>query len=153
MVNVGFLILGLLFGVLSLVGFLNAVRGTPVKKVKGFLSDLPPVNDECFRVAMELTSHTTMVGGNQVEVFWNGDQTYPRLWEDLRGAKESITLQLYYNKPGRMADELSDILCERAKGGVKVLFLYDAFGTSFKKEYLQKLRGAGVRAERFRPMT
>ena len=153
MANAGFLILGLLFGVLSLVGFLNAVRGTPVKKVKGFLSDLPPVDDECFRVAMELTSHTTMVGGNHVEVFWNGDQTYPRLWKDLRGAKESITLQLYYNKPGRMADELSDILCERARAGVKVLFLYDAFGTSFKKEYLKQLRDAGVRAERFRPMT
>ncbi len=152
MANAGFLILGLFFGILSLVGFLNAVRGTPVRKVKGFLSELPPVDDPCFRASMELVSHTTMSSGNQVEVFWNGDQTYPRLWKDLRAARRSITLQLYYNKPGRMADELSEILCERAAAGVQVLFLYDAFGTSFKKEYLKTLRDRGVRAEPFRPM-
>jgi cardiolipin synthase len=102
---------------------------------------------------MELLSKTDLLEGNSVEIFWNGDQTYPRLWADLRAAKRSITLQLYYNKPGRMADTLSEILIERARAGVKVLFLYDAFGTSFKKEYLQKLRDAGVQAKAFRPIT
>ena len=44
--------------------------------------------------------------GNHVEVMLNGDGTYPRLWEDLRSAQRSITLQLYYGAPGRMADTL-----------------------------------------------
>jgi cardiolipin synthase len=117
------------------------------------LTELPAVSDPAFCATMELVSHTALVKGNGVEVFWNGDQTYPRLWEDLRGAKRSITLQLYYCKPGRMADTLSEILIERARAGVKILFLYDAFGTSFKKEYLQALRDAGVRAEAFRPFS
>ncbi len=38
--------------------------------------------------------------GNRVEVLLNGDETYPRLWEDLRSARHSITLQLYYGAPG-----------------------------------------------------
>src|SRR5687768_538960 len=153
MASAGFLILGLLLGVLSLVGFLNAVRGTPIKTVKGFPSDLPRVKDPAFRTAMELASHVTMLRGNQVDVYWNGDQTYPELWRDLREAKRSIVIQLYYCKPGRMADELVEILLERAAAGITVLFLYDSFGTSrkFKKRYLQKLRDAGVRAEPFRP--
>jgi cardiolipin synthase len=152
MANGAFLIAGLLLGILGLVGLLNAVRGTPVKRVIGFGSDLPPVTDPTFRAAMELVSHTTLTEGNSVELFWNGDQTFPRLWADLRSAKRSITFQMYYVKPGRMANELSAILMERARAGVSVLFLYDAFGTSVKKEYLDRLRAAGVRAEKFRPL-
>ena len=152
MANAAFLIAGLLLGILGLVGLLNSVRGTPVKKVIGFGADLPSVADPAFRAAMERVSHTTMTEGNSVELFWNGDQTYPRLWADLRGAKRSITFQMYYFEPGRMADELSAILTERARAGVAVLFLYDAFGASFKKTYLEQLRAAGVRAEKFRPL-
>ena len=37
-------------------------------------------------------------------------------------------LQLYYGAPGRMADMLGQVLRERAKAGVRVFVLYDAFG-------------------------
>jgi cardiolipin synthase len=37
--------------------------------------------------------------------------------------------------------------------GVKVLFLYDAWGTSFKKAYFEKLRRGGVRLAKFRPLS
>ncbi|HET9002806.1 MAG TPA: hypothetical protein VFN39_02290, partial [Gemmatimonadaceae bacterium] len=147
-----FIIAGLLVGALGLIGFLDAVRGTPIDTVRAFDGELPPVDDPAFRTTMELVSHTSMCDGHEAEVFWNGDQTYPRMWADLRGAKTSITLQLYYNEPGRMAEELSAILTERARAGVRVLFLYDAFGTSFKKEYLDGLRAGGVRPEPFRPV-
>jgi cardiolipin synthase A/B len=147
-----FVIAGLLVGALGLIGFLSAVRGTPINHVIPFARSLPAVDDPSFRTSMELVSHTAMCEGHEVEVFWNGDLTYPRMWDDLRGAKTSITLQLYYCEPGRMAEELSAILLERASTGVRVLFLYDAFGTSFKKEYLERLRAGGVRAEPFRPV-
>jgi len=101
---------------------------------------------------MELVSRTALSEGHCVETFWNGDQTYPRLWADLRGARTSITLQLYYCEPGRMADELHAILVDRARSGVRVLFLYDAFGTSFPTAYLDSLRAGGVRVEPFRPV-
>ena len=154
MAAIGFLLLGLLGGVLALIGFLDVVRGTPVRNVTPFGDgELPPVDAAGFRRSMEVLSRTELRDGNGVEIFWNGDQTYPRLWADLRGARRSITLQLYYNKPGRMADELSAILIERARAGVSVFFLYDAFGTSFKKEYLKALRDAGVQARPFRPIS
>lgn len=152
--NIGFLVAGLLLGILALIGLLDVVRGTPVIKVLPFgLKELPAVDDPAFRTTMELASRTSMCDGNAAEIFWNGDQTYPRLWADLRGARESITLQLYFCKPGRMADTLSEILVDRARAGVTVLFLYDAFGTSFKKEYFEALHAAGVRTCKFRPMT
>ena len=151
--NLLFLFAGLLGGVLALIGLLDAVKGTPVKYVVGFRTEeIPAVRDEAFQPSMELACRTELYDGNQVEYFWNGDQTYSRLWADLRNARESITLQLYYNKHGRMAEELAEILIERARAGVDVLFLFDAWGTSWKKEYVHRLRRAGIRMEKFRPI-
>jgi len=152
--NIGFLLLGLIAGVLALIGILDAVRGTPVREVKTLGgSEVPGVHEPAFQPMIELASSTELQLGNSVEIFWNGDQTYPRLWADLRAAQRSITLQMYYCKPGRMADELSEILVERVRAGVKVLFLYDAWGTSFKKKYVNALKHGGVRVEKFRPIT
>jgi phosphatidylserine/phosphatidylglycerophosphate/cardiolipin synthase-like enzyme len=41
----------------------------------------------------------------------------------------------------------------RARAGVKVFFLYDAFGSSFPKEYIKSLQDAGIRTAPFRPLT
>jgi cardiolipin synthase len=151
--NVAFLLGGLLVGMLALVGILDAVRGTPVREVLPFGPEkLPGVRDPGFRTAMELLARTPLSKDNHVEVFWNGDQTYPRLWEDLRSARESIAFQMYWCKPGRMADTLSEILCERARAGVKVRFLYDAWGTSIRKDWIERMQAAGVQTEKFRPI-
>ena len=83
----------------------------------------------------------------------NGDGTYPRLWQDLRSAQHSITLQSYYGLPGRMATMLGDILRQRAAAGVRVFVLYDAFGTAgIPPEQLASLRAAGVTVQPFRPI-
>ena len=154
LMNVVFLLVGLIGGVMALIGFLDAVKGTPVNRVEGFRDGtIPSVLDDNFEPSMELATRTEMTPGNHAEYFWNGDQTYPKLWADMRAARESITMLLYYNKHGRMAEELAAILIERAKAGVDVLFLYDAWGTSWKDEYIDRLKKAGVRMEKFRPVT
>ena len=151
--NLLFLVLGVFGGILALIGLLDAVKGTPVKRVLGFRDgSIPSVRDENFESTMELATRTELFPGNHAEYFWNGDQTYPPLWNDLRNARESITMLLYYNKHGRMADMLAEVLIERAKAGVSVLFLYDAWGTSWRDEYVDRLRRGGVRMQKFRPV-
>jgi cardiolipin synthase len=151
--SIAFLLFGLIAGLLAFMGLLSAVKGTPVRAVGTMPSSpQPPTDSRAFRDGMELVSKTTMLPGHRVDVFTNGDETYPRLWEDLRSARESITMQMYYCEEGRMADTLSEILCERAHAGVKVMLLYDAFGSSFKKTYLDGLQKAGVKAVSFRPL-
>jgi cardiolipin synthase len=88
-----------------------------------------------------------------VEVVQNGAGTFPRLWEDLRSAQRSITLQLYYGAPGRMADTLGEILRDRARAGVRVFVLYDAFGTvDIPRDHRDALRASGIVVEPFRPL-
>jgi cardiolipin synthase len=75
----------------------------------------------------------------------NGVGTYPQLWKDLHAAKRTITVQMYYSQPGEVADSMAAVLRERARAGVRVLFVLDAFGSqNLKKEWADSLRAAGV---------
>ena len=161
--NVAFLVGGILLGVLALIGVLDVVRGTPVEHVRvptapGDASTAsedarpPAVDEPLFRDTVELLTRTTLRPGHAIAVFANGDQTYPALWDDLRGARRSITLQMYYCKTGRMADTLREVLEERAEAGIAVYFLYDAFGSSLPKSYFASLRSSGVKVCPFRPL-
>jgi cardiolipin synthase len=126
-----------------------------VQHVRGVAADGVPigVSEPQFPLVVTMMTGAWVASGNRVEVMLNGDGTYARLWEDLRSAKQSITLQLYYGAPGRMADTLGQILLERAKAGVRVFVLYDAFGTvNIPVEHRKALRAGGIIVEPFRPI-
>lgn len=146
-----------LFGIVALiVGAQYVFRGNPVERVR-----VIPDEDEGgeatshahphFCRQLELHVETDLEPGSHVEVLFNGEQVYPRLWEDLRGAQRLITWHVYWFKPSSLADTLKQILIERARAGVEVLFLYDQFGASgTSTDYFDALRDAGVEVHRFR---
>jgi hypothetical protein len=98
---------------LALIGFLHLTRGTAVRHVRGVTADSAPINvsEPEFPLMATMATGAWLAPGNRVEVMLNGDGTYPRLWEDLRSAQWSITLQLYYGAPGRMADTVGAPAC------------------------------------------
>jgi cardiolipin synthase A/B len=156
---IGLVVLGLIAAIFVFIGVEYTFRGSPLSHVTT-VGDLgrvrraaPPVSDSLFQRTMELYTKTPLYPGSDVAVLANGDALYPRLFRDLRGARESITLQLYYFEPGRMADSLKAIISERARAGVAVYFLGDAFGTqNMTKDYVDSLRQAGVKVAIFRPV-
>jgi len=140
---------------LALIGFLHLTRGTAVRHVRGVGAGGIPiaVSEPQFPLNVAMLSGASLSAGNRVEVALNGDGTYPRLWDDLRSAQESITLQLYYGASGRMAKTLEQILLARSKAGVRVFVLYDAFGTvDMPADHRDALRAGGVLVEPFRPI-
>jgi len=140
--------------VAAVVGLLFLTRGTAVRSVRGVGADGAPVapTEPAFPLTVAVLTGTPIVAGNRIELALNGDGTYPRLWADLRAARRFITVQMYYAAPGRVADSLGAILAERARAGVKVYLLYDAFGSSLPDAYVERLRSAGVSAAAFRPL-
>jgi cardiolipin synthase len=136
------------------IGLLFIFRGTAVQRVRGVGADGMPIApaEPAFPLAIALLTGTPLASGNRVELALDGDGTFPRLWADLRAARRSITFQMYYLAPGRVADTLAAILAERARAGVAVWMLYDAFGSALPGDYYDSLRSAGVRAVAFRPL-
>ena len=141
--------------VIALIGFLFLTRGTAVRHVRGVGADGAPVSPEesQFPLSVAVLTGSSLGAGNRVEIALNGDGTFARLWEDLRSARQSITVQMYYGEPGRVADTLRAILADRARAGVRVLMLYDAFGMKAPTpEHMAALREAGVVVVPFRPL-
>jgi cardiolipin synthase len=140
---------------LALIGLRYLTRGTPVADVSDVDGNrnLPRTDDDLFRASIELLTGTTLTCGNHAELCLNGDGTYDRLFADLAAAQATITLQMYYCQPGKVADRFAEVMCDRAKAGVRVLFLLDAFGSAeLTEEYLQSLHDAGVEVRKFRPV-
>ena len=149
------LLLGLIVVCFALVGVLSLTRGTPVSRViaVGDTTGIVAVTDPQFSRTVALLTEVDLLQGNRVEVMINGNETYPRLWQDLHAARRSITLQMYYSQPGAVADSLAAIVSERARAGVRVLFLYDAFGSqNLPDAYFARLRDAGVLVAALRPL-
>lgn len=155
MIQLLWLILAIPVVLLAAVGLRYLVRGTPISRVRPprYGYDSSEEAEDLFAQSLELHTQSNLVTGHEVELFTCGDELYPRLWDDLRSAERSITLQLYYCQPGRMANELLEILSERARAGVRVLFLQDAFGSGpLPDSYNEALREAGVTVAVFRPV-
>ena len=142
---------GLVLLLLVLGALLGATRGTPVSYVSARGEEAAPaIRDPVFHRTVEAQVTVALRPGHAIELFGCGDELYPCLWKDLAGAQRFISFQMYYFKPGAIADKLREVLVERARAGVEVLFLYDAFGATMPKEYLAALREAGVETAKFR---
>jgi cardiolipin synthase len=139
--------------VTAIIGLLFLTRGTAVRRVRAVGADGTPVspNEPEFVLTVDLLTGTLILAGNRVEIVLNGEGTYPRLWDDLRSAKQAITVQMYYAHPGKVADTLASILEERARAGVLVYLLYDAFGSRPARDVWKRLETSGVRVVPFRP--
>ncbi|MGQ0562340.1 MAG: phospholipase D-like domain-containing protein [Gemmatimonadota bacterium] len=147
-------LLGIVLAIFALIGLLYVTRGTPARVVLAFGdSAAPAIGDPSFVRSIELLTRTDLADGHRIELLLNGEGTYPRLWQDLRAARSSIIMQHYYWTPGAVADSLRRIVSARARAGVRVLLLLDAFGAQdLPDEYIDGLRAAGVRVVEFRPL-
>jgi len=136
------------------VGFAHVAREAPLEVViaAGDASGPPAIGTPHFRLTLEALTETPLTGGHRVEVLSNGDQTFARLYHDLRSARRSIAMEMYYGSAGEVTDSVVAILTERARAGVLVYFLYDAFGTHPPPaEARHRLEQAGGRIAAFRP--
>ncbi len=151
----GLLLLVVLVVTFMLIGILSVTRGGTVKIVMAEGVDEGPcdVRNPHFLRLIELFTETHIEAGNKVDLLLNGEGTYPRLWKDLESAKQTLTVQLYYSQPGAVADTMAKYLSERAKAGVRVLLLLDAFGSEpLPDEWIEGLRASGVRVNWLRPI-
>ncbi|MDE5983293.1 MAG: PLDc N-terminal domain-containing protein, partial [Duncaniella sp.] len=95
---------------------------------RGNLTRLSPENTRLVKLIDSLVgSH--FYTGNSVEIFHRGQPMFDALFADLRQAVSYINIQYYIISDDALGQQLSDILVERAKAGVKVRLIYDYVGS------------------------
>jgi cardiolipin synthase len=137
---------------LILLGLAHALRTARLQVVRSAdPSGGPAVIGREFVVTASALTEALLLPGNTVQILSNGDETFASLMADLRGATLSITMQVYYGKPGAVTDSVLGILAERARSGVVVHFMSDAVGTRRLPERARReLTDAGVKVALFR---
>jgi len=111
------------------------------------------ISDPQFRREMSVLLGPSLLPGNEVIDYQNGDEIFPAMLAAIRGAQKTITLETYIYWSGTVGKEFSEALSERARAGVKVHLIIDWAG-SFKMQaaMLQEMRDAGVQIEQYRPL-
>jgi|GEM_PF-944287 len=75
---------------------------------------------------LDLMTSTKAVAGNEVSFELDNQAARHALFADIRAAAHSVHLQFYVFEAGRFVTELSALLRERARAGVKVRLVVDA---------------------------
>jgi len=75
----------------------------------------------------------------RIQLLWKGKESFDTIFDTIKEAKRFICLQFYIFKDDETGRALSELLKEKSRQGVKVLLLYDHFGSfgtpiSFWKE-------------------
>src|SRR5690554_5793189 len=79
--------------------------------------------------------------GNDVTLLFNGENKFPRVFEDIRNAKNHIHVEYYIFDADDIGCEFIDLLIEKAKEGVSVRFIYDDFGSrQIRKKQVSRLK-------------
>ncbi|MGE3958115.1 MAG: phosphatidylserine/phosphatidylglycerophosphate/cardiolipin synthase family protein [Vicinamibacterales bacterium] len=115
--------------------------------------ELDATSDHFVRV-LESTLMVTLTPGNRVTVLTDGTVFYPAMLQAIREARETINMECYIFKRGRIGDAFVEALAERARAGVRVTMVLDAIGSfgAFRKA-AGPLREAGCRVEPYQKIT
>jgi cardiolipin synthase len=116
---------------------------------------LPDVElgDPSFYPTLQAYAGAPIVGGNSATVLLNGDEIFPSVLKEIRGARESIAYAQYFYEDGAVARAVAEALAERCRAGVKGHVLLDGVGTLFMPvEFQDLMRKAGCQVQAFRPV-
>jgi cardiolipin synthase A/B len=117
---------------------------------------LPPLmlGEASFFPTLEAYAGAPIVGGNAVELLFNGEQIFPSLVASIQSAQRTITYAQYFYEDGPVARDIAEALAERCRAGVGVNVLLDAFGSlGIPGEYLELMRVSGCHVAWFRPLS
>ena len=94
---------------------------------------------------------------NSVVLFTSGQEKYDEMFATIRQARSSIHLEYFNFRNDSIASALFDILAEKAKEGVEVRALYDAFGNMsnnrpLKNRHVENIRARGIELYEFDPI-
>ncbi len=95
---------------------------------------------------------------NKVHLLPSGHEKFIDLFQAIREAKHHIHLEYFNFRNDSIANALFDLLAEKAKEGVEVRAMFDAFGNwsnnqPLKKKHLKAIREKGIEIVKFDPFT
>ena len=99
-----------------------------------------------------------VTGNNRVKLLMTGHDKFEDLFEAILHARHHVHLEYFNFRNDSIANALFDLLAVKAKEGVEVRAMFDAFGNSsnnrpLKQHHLDSIRNRGIELVKFDPLT
>lgn len=103
----------------------------PVFHRSKFQVQLPPsVSGRLSQLLLHYAPDFPLLGGNDVRICENAEQVIKEMLQEMGHAKDHIHLSTYILNDDEVGKRVMDVLCERARAGVRVRVMVDAFGSA-----------------------
>jgi len=140
-------------GVIALVSVVGALFLPDWKEPDYSCGDAPEPGSEGFVTMAGAYLNNPVYRGGTIELLQNGDRFYPAMLDAIHGARDTVNFEVYIFEPDEIGRRFMNAFVDRARAGVEVRVLVDAFGSfKLKRRHREELRQAGVKIERFRPL-
>ncbi len=94
----------------------------------------------------------TLGDGTKVYLYKDGE-AWRAAFDAMKRAKHRICLELYIFASDSTGRAVAELLCEKARAGVRVYVLYDSFGSLYSdRSMFDQMARAGCRVEQFHPV-
>jgi cardiolipin synthase A/B len=94
-----------------------------------------------------------LVEGNHVRFLHDGGECFPAMLDAIACAEREILLEMYWFDSDSTGRRFADALSERARAGVRVHVIYDAFGSiGADASMFDAMRAAGCRVFEYHPV-
>ncbi len=116
------------------------------------LAEPPPPGSPDFARLVEVVTGSPLRSGNRVRLLRNGDETFPAMLEAIASARLTVDFSSYIYWPGEITETFTEAFIDRARAGVEVNMILDAYGSAkLDRAHVERLRSGGVHVAFFRP--
>lgn len=114
-------------------------------------------SDEAFKSYLQ-AEQIEITPNNDVELLNGAHEKFEDMFGAIKNAKHHIHLEYFNFRNDSINKELITLLAQKAKEGVEVRALFDAFGNMsnnkpLKKEHIEAIRAQGIELVKFDPIT
>lgn len=110
-------------------------------------------SDRSLITLMLNNSRSALTLHNQVEILNNGEECFPRLFEDMARAEKFLHIDFFGIESGKLFEQMFPILAERVAQGVEVRVIYDSVGgRALRNRDIKRMKDAGVDVRSFMPV-
>jgi cardiolipin synthase len=94
----------------------------------------------------------TLADGTTIQLYKDGE-AWHAAFEAIKAAQRRVCLEVYIFASDDTGWAVADLLCEKAKQGLRVYVIYDSFGClATDRRLFEKMRRAGVNVQQFHPV-
>jgi len=153
-VSIGWFVLGVIALLLLTTSVLAGMFG-PMPRYDVRDENELPVNDtDQFLVLLGSLVDAAINRTGRLDVFTDGPAFYPAILSAFRSAERSINVEAYVFQKGNIARQYVEVLADRARGGVQVNIVLDAFGSlGAPASLFEPLLRAGGKVVRYNRLT